>query len=53
MAPTCFGQLPSSGSLQLSLAKAQHTVCTPYRDMLPHHRITNNDITLLNVSISI
>ena len=31
----------------------QYTVHTPYWDMLPHHRITNNDITLLNVFISI
>jgi hypothetical protein len=28
-------------------------VLTLYRDMLPHHRITNNDVTLLNVFISI
>jgi len=26
---------------------------TPHWDMLPHHRITNYDVTLLNVSISI
>ena len=26
---------------------------TPYWDMLPHHRITNYDVTLLNVLISI
>jgi len=32
---------------------AQHTVQTPYWDMLPHHRITINDITLLNVLMSI
>ena len=32
---------------------AQHTVCIPYQDMLPHHRTTNNDITSLNVLISI
>jgi len=29
------------------------TIRTPYRDMLPHHCITNNDVTLLNVLISI
>ena len=26
---------------------AQHTIHTPYRDMLPHHRITNNDVTFV------
>jgi len=31
----------------------QHTVHTPHWDMLPHHRIIINDITLLNVFISI
>jgi len=55
MAAICFGLRPSSGSLQISLAKvifilkhsvkllcrAQHTICTPYRDMLQHHRITS------------
>ena len=94
MAPTCIGLRPSSGNLQLSLAKvililkhsvklrryllcsgvaacpgmacvlcavlsetyscsAQHTVHTPYWDMLPHNRITNKDVTLLNILISI
>jgi len=32
---------------------AQHTIRTPYQGMLPHYRITNNDITSLNVLISI
>jgi hypothetical protein len=72
MAPTCFGLQPSSGSLQLSLAKvililkhsvrlrrnllcggAQHTIHTPYWDVLPYHHIINYDVTLLNVLISI
>jgi len=35
------------------LCSAQHTVHMPHWDMLPHHRITINDITLLNVFISI
>jgi len=34
------------------LCGAQHTVHTPYWDMLSHHRITSNDITVLNVFIS-
>jgi hypothetical protein len=38
---------------ETSSRSAQHTVHTPFRDMLPHHRITNNDVTLLNVLISI
>jgi len=33
--------------------RAQHRVHTPYWDMLPHHRITNYDVTLLKVLISI
>jgi len=32
---------------------AQHKIHTPYWDMLPHHSITNYDVTLLNVLISI
>ena len=71
MAPTCFGLRPSSGSLQLSLAKVmlilKHSVklrryllcggvaARPSMacwDMLPHHRVTNYDVTLLNVLIS-
>ena len=32
---------------------AQHTIHTPYWDMLPYHRIANYDVTLLNVLISI
>ena len=32
-----------------SESSAQHTVHTPYWDMLPHHRITNYDAILLNV----
>ena len=35
------------------LCTAQHTVHTLHQDMLPHHCITNNDVTLLNVLISI
>jgi len=35
--------------VQVSLCK----VHTPYWDMLPHHRISNYDVTLLNVLISI
>ena len=67
MAPTCFGLRPSSGSLQLRLAKVilifKHSVkLRPYLlcggvaacpGMLPHYRITNYDVTLLNVLISI
>jgi len=40
-------------SCYFSVCSAQHTVHTPYRDMLPHHRITNYDVTLPNVLISI
>ena len=29
------------------LFSAQHTICTPYRDVLPHRHITNNDIFLI------
>ena len=29
------------------LCSAQHTVHTPYWDMLPHHHVTNDDVTLL------
>jgi len=29
------------------------TIHTPYWDVLPHHRIPNYDVTLLNVLISI
>jgi hypothetical protein len=31
---------------------AQHTIHTPYWDMLSHHRVTNYDVPLLNVLIS-
>ena len=39
--------------LDAVLCRAQHTIYTPYWDMLPHHRITNYDVTLTNVLISI
>jgi hypothetical protein len=53
--PTCFGLRPSSGSLHLSLAKVtfmlkqsvklrRYVLC-----MLPHHRITHNDVILPTV----
>jgi len=29
--------------------EALHTIHTPYWDMLPHHHITNYDVTLRNV----
>jgi len=28
---------------------AQHTTHTPFRDMLPHNRIINNDVITLNI----
>ena len=34
-------------------SREQHKIHTPYWDMLPHHRITNYEVTLLNVLISI
>ena len=34
------------------LCRAQQTIHRPYWDMLPHHRITNYDVTFLNVLIS-
>ena len=36
-----------------TLDEARHTIHTPYRDMLPHHRITKYDVNLPNVLISI
>jgi hypothetical protein len=39
-------------ALQNESRSAQHTIHTPYWDMLPHHRTTNYDATLLNVLIS-
>ena len=36
-----------------SLLQILHTIHTPYWDILPHHRITNYDVTLPNVLISI
>ena len=58
MVPTCFGLRPSSGSLLLSLAKvililkltnvlcsAQHTIHTPFWDMLPHHRKLQRNVS--------
>jgi len=48
MAPTYFGLRPLPGSLRLSLGEVILIL-----NMLPHHRITNYDVTLLNVLISI
>jgi len=60
MAPTCFGLRPSSGSLQLSLAKVililKHSVRLRHNLLcggVAHHRITNYDVILPNVLISI
>jgi hypothetical protein len=38
---------------EMNSRSAQHTTHMPYWDMLPHHRITNYDVILLNVLISI
>jgi len=35
------------------LCRAQYTVHTPYWDILPYHRVTNYNVTLLNALISI
>ena len=40
-------------AVQSESRSAQHTVHTQYWDMLPHRRITNHEVTLLNVLISI
>ena len=44
-------------ALQAAKTSAEHSTAhnthTPYWDMLPHHRITNYDVTLPNVLISI
>ena len=37
----------------LCAVQSKSSAHTPYWDMLPHHRITNKDVTLLNVLISI
>ena len=45
----CYGVAECPGMACVLCA----VLCTQYWDMLPHHRITNNDVTLLNVLISI
>jgi hypothetical protein len=47
MAPTCFGL-----RVYCVLCGAQHPIHTPYWDMLPHHRITNYDVTLLRRNLN-
>ena len=42
------GKLPEDGVLH-AVHSVQHATHTPFLDMLPHNRITNNDIISSNV----